>query len=92
VHTPECLCDVLQAGGGSLSTADHRIWWSSTPFSKVTASPARDSARDARHTPASCVHNPRVGVPNLACEGCRVYPLSPNLPDPKVRGIACPDD
>jgi hypothetical protein len=48
--------------------------------------------RDKRHTPASCVHNPRTKGPNPACEGCRVFPLSPNLPDPKVRGLASPDD
>ena len=48
--------------------------------------------RDKRHTPASCVHNPRTKGPNPACEGCRVFPLSSDLPDPKVRGLASPDD
>jgi hypothetical protein len=48
--------------------------------------------RDKRHTPASCVHNPRTKGPNPACEGCRVSPLSPNLPDPKARRLASPDD
>ena len=26
------------------------------------------------------------------CEGCRLTPPSPNLPDPRIRGLASPDD
>ena len=45
--------------------------------------------RNAVHTPASCVHGPYTKGPNPAGESCRVYPLSPNLPDHKnpLRGV-----
>ncbi len=44
-----------------------------------------------RHTKKTCVHLWNLSTTGR-CEGCLVAPLSPNLPDPKVRGQACPDD
>jgi len=46
---------------------------------------------NARRTAKTCVHEyykSWVGK----CEGCRLTPLSPNLPDPRIRGLASLDD
>ncbi len=40
--------------------------------------------RNRRYEPISCCHNPRTtGEPNPSCEGCRIYPISRSLPDPR---------
>src|SRR5215203_4251217 len=41
--------------------------------------------------PPTCVH-PYYFSWAGRCEGCRLTPLSPNLPDPLIRGLAVADD
>ncbi len=46
---------------------------------------------NARHTAKTCVHEYYKSWAGK-CEGCRLMPLSPNLPDPLIRGLASADD
>jgi hypothetical protein len=47
---------------------------------------------NACHTAAkTCVHEYYKSWAGK-CEGCHLTPLSKNLPDPRIRGLASPDD
>ena len=46
---------------------------------------------NACHTEKTCVHEYYKSWAGK-CEGCRLTPLSKNLPDPRIRGLASPDD
>ena len=46
---------------------------------------------NACHTAKTCVHEYYKSWAGK-CEGCRLTPLSANLPDPRIRGLASPGD
>jgi hypothetical protein len=52
----------------------------------------RPSADEGKpRMPAHCVHRYYYSWAGR-CEGCHLTPLSPNLPDPRIRGLASADD